>query len=237
VSNAPATPRPTGVAGNWNLTFDDEFNGSSLNASNWSPSWFGTTDPVGGSDESAGYCNTPTVSGGYLNMPLTTTPCSTPADGTMPNSGSIVVSDPNQVSPGFQQAYGFFEARIYVPGNSSGIYDWPAFWTDGQSWPTDGEMDVLEGLSGQACFHFHDPSGGPGNCVSTDMTGWHTFGADWQPGSVTYYYDGQAVGTISTGITSAPMYLILTNTVASGQTATTDNMQVHYVRVWSGTPS
>jgi beta-glucanase (GH16 family) len=69
------------------------------------------------------------------------------------------------------------------------------------------------------------------------MTGWHTFGADWQPGSVTYYYDGQAVGTISTGITSAPMYLILTNTVASGQTATTDNMQVHYVRVWSGTPS
>ena len=49
----------------------------------------------------------------------------------------------------------------------------------------------MEGLSGQACWHFHDPQGGPGGCSTATYTGgWHTFGADWEPGSVTYYYDG-----------------------------------------------
>src|ERR1700682_4716091 len=64
------------------------------------------------------------------------------------------------------------------------ISNCPAVWTDGQSWPTDGELDVMEGLSGQACWHFHDPQGGPGGCSSATYTGgWHTYGADWEPGT------------------------------------------------------
>jgi beta-glucanase (GH16 family) len=94
-------------------------------------------------------------------------------------------------------------------------------------------MDVLEGLGGRACQFFHDPSGEPGDCSSADYTGWHTFAADWQPGSVTYYYDGKAVQTISSGITSSPMFLLLTNTVAGGH-AVPGVMKVDYVRVWSG---
>jgi len=85
-----------------------------------------------------------------------------------------------------------------------------------------------------ACYHFHDPSGGPGGCASSGP-GWHTFGADWQPGSVTYYYDGVAVGTISQGITSAPMYLIIDLTDGpgiGGQTIVPATMQVAYVRAW-----
>jgi beta-glucanase (GH16 family) len=109
-------------------------------------------------------------------------------------------------------------------------------WADGQSpWPTNGEDDVLEGLGGEACFHFHSPSGGPGSCVAGNLSGWHTFASDWQPGSVTYYYDGAQVGRITTGITSSPMYLILSNTVSSamgGPTVAPSDMQVDYVRVW-----
>jgi beta-glucanase (GH16 family) len=63
------------------------------------------------------------------------------------------------------------------------------------------------------------------------MTGWHTFGADWQPGSVRFYDDGVQVDHITTGITSAPMYLILDNTVAGTGTAAT--LKVDYVRVWT----
>ena len=55
----------------------------------------------------------------------------------------------------------------------------------------------MEGLSGVICWHFHDPLGGPGGCDTAITPGWHTFASDWQPGSVTYYYDGQDVGSIT----------------------------------------
>jgi beta-glucanase (GH16 family) len=76
--------------------------------------------------------------------------------------------------------------------------------------------------------------GGPGACASGSYTGWHTFASDWEPGSVTFYYDGVMVGRISTGITSAPMYIILDNTVSSATPWLTRaaDMQVAYVRVW-----
>ena len=94
----------------------------------------------------------------------------------------------------------------------------------------------MEGLSGQACYHFHDPSGGPGACDAATGPGWHTFGVEWQAGSVTYYYDGQAIGTISQGITADPMYLILDltdNPGIGGETVAPATMQVAYVRAWS----
>ena len=94
----------------------------------------------------------------------------------------------------------------------------------------------MEGLSGQACWHFHDARGAPGSCSSATFTGgWHTFGADWEPGSVTYYYDGAAVGTITSGITSSPMYVILnlgTDHSNSGPLQAPATMRVDYVRVW-----
>jgi beta-glucanase (GH16 family) len=122
---------------------------------------------------------------------------------------------------------------MWLPGGTNTIADWPAFWTDGQYWPRDGEQDILEGLDGVACWHFHNASGAPGSCAygKTFTGGWHIFGADWEPGSVTYYYDGKRVGRITSGITGAPMYLILGlapgNPVVAPATA-----RVDYVRVW-----
>ena len=135
----------------------------------------------------------------------------------------------------FAYTYGYLEARVWLSG-SGAISNWPAVWTDGQSWPTDGELDVIEGLSGQACWHFHDPQGGPGDCSSATYTGgWHTFGADWEPGVVTYYYDGHNIGTINTGITSSPMYLILNLAADNGNSGPLQapaTMRIDYVRVW-----
>ena len=43
----------------------------------------------------------------------------------------------------FRFTYGYAEARIWMPAGSA---LWPAWWTDGQNWPSDGEIDVVEGI-------------------------------------------------------------------------------------------
>jgi beta-glucanase (GH16 family) len=156
---------------------------------------------------------------------------------TQPYTGALLSSNPSdgRASGGFQYTYGAFETRVYIPASGAQVANWPAVWTDGQTWPTNGEDDIMEGLSGQTCFHFHSPSGGPGACVAGTGAGWHTFASDWEPGSVTFYYDGVQVGQITTAITSSPMYLVLSNTVSAtmgGPTLAPADMQVDYLRVW-----
>jgi len=219
---ASSAPTPLGVGGTWRLTFDDEFsNDSSLNTAVWTPYWFSNGST---SNDTTMDSSNVSLSGGTLNL-------------TLNGTGGLVSTNPSDGvagHTGYQFTYGFVEARIYLPPSGSAVANWPAFWTVGQNWPTDGELDVMEGLSGQACFHFHDSSGGPGTCASGNFTGWHTYGADWEPGSVTCYYDGQEIGSVTTGITSEPMYLILENSGGSdgGPTVQPSVMKVQYVRVW-----
>jgi beta-glucanase (GH16 family) len=225
-------PAPIGDPGSWHLIFDDEFNGSSLNTSYWSTGWFGSgvTYPI---DSSAPECFDPrrvAVAGGSLILSVAIK--SENCEGrTRPYSAAIVTTNGK-----FSYAYGFAEIRARIAVSAAGVvYDWPAFWTDGQNWPTDGEDDIVEGLGGRLCWTFHSPAGAPSTCESTPVSpGWHTFGADWEPGSVSYYYDGRRVGTITRGITSAPMYVILglgaDPQVGGPSRAAT--FQVKYVRVW-----
>ncbi len=223
-----ASPEPTGVSGTWQLIFDDEFAGTSLDTSKWATGWFGTgiTGGVGGSSEQD--CYDPeqvTVASGELDLSLIakTETCNGASE---PYATGFITSNGL-----FSYTYGFLEARIWLPGTAT-IDNWPAFWADGQDWPQDGEDDVVEGLGGSACYHFHDPSGGPGGCASGTFTGgWHTFGSDWESGSVNFYYDGEMVGSVDSGITSAPMYLILGLGVGSPAVAPS-RMRVDYVRVW-----
>ncbi|GAA2487788.1 hypothetical protein GCM10010276_27860 [Streptomyces longisporus] len=234
-SSAPSTTvaAPLGIPGTWRNVFSDEFDGTNLDGSKWNPNWLGcsgcVTPPVNSSEEAAYSPSQVSVSGGYLHLKAIQQ--STTVNGkTHPYVSGLVESNGKA-----QFTYGAFEARIYTPASGTQIANWPAFWTDGQNWPTDGEMDVMEGLSGSACYHFHSPAGGPGGCAPGSYTGWHTYGAEWKPGAVTYYYDGKQVGQITSGITSAPMYLILNNAVSStygGPTQVPADMMVDYVRVW-----
>jgi hypothetical protein len=236
-----SAPVPVGVPGTWHVVMDDEFNATSLDTSIWQAGWFGSgiTSPANSNEQACYNSNNVTLPGdGTVHLRVTDVPA-TCGGKTEPYTGALLSSNPSdgRASGGFQYTYGVVEARVYLPPAANGeIANWPAVWADGQSpWPTNGEDDVLEGLGGEACFHFHSPSGGPGSCVGGNLSGWHTFASDWQPGSVTYYYDGAQVGRITTGITSSPMYLILSNTVSSamgGPTVAPSDMQVDYVRVW-----
>ncbi|NUK64930.1 family 16 glycosylhydrolase [Streptomyces lunaelactis] len=227
---------PLGIPGTWRPAFADEFNGTTLDSSKWNPNWLGcptcTTKPVNSAELGAYAPSQVSVSGGSLHLKAEKVQTTANDGKTYAYRSGLVESNGKA-----QFTYGAFEARIYTPAASPGVIaNWPAFWTDGQNWPEDGEMDVMEGLGGgKACYHFHSPAGGPGGCAPGDFTGWHTYGAEWKPGSVTYYYDGKQVGQITTGITSSPMYLILNNGVSTehgGPIVTPADMMTDYVRVW-----
>ena len=229
---APAVgpPGPPGDPSSWHSIFDDEFNGSSLDRSTWSTGWFGSgiTPPVN-PEELQCYDPAQVVQGnGELDINLIAKSESCGGQ-TRPYASGLL-----STRGSFTYTYGYVEARVWLPGTSS-LSDWPAIWTDGQNWPADGELDVLEGLGGQACWHFHDPLGAPGGCAFGYLGGWHTFGADWERGSVTYYYDGINVGTITSGITSSPMYVILNlaaDNAYGGPLQAPATMRVDYVRIW-----
>lgn len=112
------------------------------------------------------------------------------------------------------------EAHVWLAGDVE-IANWPAFWADGVGqWPTDGELDVIEGIGGRAQYHFHSPSGGPGGSGALaprpKAIGWHHVAADWVGDAVTFEYDGVKYGQVSAGGTDGPMFLIC-NLAASTQ--------------------
>jgi beta-glucanase (GH16 family) len=248
LSSASTPPRPVTSdsiqpvgqpAGTWTKRiFDSEFNGSSLDGSRWTTGWGGsgiTEDPNGDAQD----CYDPKQVGmgqGHLN--LTVISQTEFCNGTsQPYTSGAVTTD-----GAFSFTYGYMEARLWMPGSGS-VSDWPAFWADGQNWPKTGEIDTVEGLDGAACYHFIDLVGtlpsSNGACASGSFSGgWHTFAADWEPGSVTYYYDGTEMWQDTTGITAKPMYLVLDLAVPDSTIAPDASpvaparMKVDYVRVW-----
>jgi hypothetical protein len=248
-ASASGSIEPLGVVGSWHLIFDDDFAGSSLDPT-WSTGWFGSgiTGGIGGAPEPECYDPSHVVQA-HGELAIRFTKQTESCDGrSHPYTTGIVTTNGN-----FSFTYGYIEFRAWLPTTSDGqVADWPDLWTDGQHWPADGEIDVAEGLGGSACAHWHGPTdngngfgagGGSGCPAGTFTGGWHTFGADWEPGIVTWYYDGTEIGCVASSgsecaganstITGSPMYLILSlgSNPADTITAPT-SLRVAYVRVW-----
>ncbi len=227
------TPMPTGVPGDWTLKFDDEFNGTSLNTAKWSIGWYGSgiTSPVSSLEDD---CYDPAqVSEGGGALSLSLVQKRENCGGQQDYAGGLVTTMDK-----FNFTYGLIEARVWlpgVPGNPGQVANWPGVWTDGKNWPEDGEIDIAEGINGRVCAHFHDaarPGGIGAGCPGGNYAnGWHTFAADWEPGRITYYYDGVDIGSVTSGITSAPMFVIL-DYAAQYPAQAPATMKVAYVRVW-----
>ena len=215
VAASMAGPPP----GNWSLTFDEEFNSAGLNTSMWTPGW--QRNEV---SEISERCVSPQFvsqpGDGYLHLSVQQTlPCGPRG---LQETGAAVESnhgDGVAGHVGYSYSYGYVEWRVYLPGQAntgcpSGgcIGNWPALWTLPESHSS--EIDVMEGLEkGLACYHFLPPFTGNeqhGACLANSYVGWHTFGADWEPSGVTYYYDGTAVGAEqSSGNSPSPEYLVM----------------------------
>jgi beta-glucanase (GH16 family) len=183
------------------------------------------------------------VPGGSMYLNVTTTP-STCNGVTQPYTGALVSTNPydGRDSGGFQYQYGVLEAKVFIPAYDTLAANWPTIETLGQVWPGDGEDDIMEVLYGKVCFNFHSPGylggAGLGTCEADIHPGWHLIAADWEPGVVTYYCDGVEIGQITQGITSAPMYILMVNTVGLFSQGTTraDGLRIPFVRVWQRNP-
>ena len=169
---ACTTPAPTPARGSLN----QQFNGSSLDSSAWQyfPALGCTRD------------RNATVSGGYLHVKTSLNYCG--------------------VRLGTRQTfqYGTVSARMkfdLAQGSHTGI---SLYGTKGR-WPSNGEIDVAEEV-GRFPYKTHlrvwsqlevaskpRRCGTSGNIPTTVNGAWHTYGVDWEPGSITFTLDGRVV--------------------------------------------
>ncbi len=184
----------------WNLVWEDDFNGSSLDASNWS-------DQTGaggwGNNELQYYTNLSTnlsVSGGTLQI-TAQEESYMGSDYTSSRIRSINKSD---------WTYGKMEARIKLP-EGQGI--WPAFWmmpTDSEygGWPASGEVDIMEFLGHQTATSYgtvHYGYVGDHQYMGTSYSlptgifpgSFHDFTIEWEAAAIRWYVDGNLYYTIT----------------------------------------
>ncbi len=113
------TPPVAAPAGGWQCTFDDEFNGTSLDTSKWQPQLSSTSGySTGAAPDLVCYVDNPQTiseSGGTLNLSVVQTPTPQPCGQTQTQYEGGMVSSYEI----FSQRYGFFEARAKLPASDA----------------------------------------------------------------------------------------------------------------------
>ena len=220
---------PNGPTGNFTLVFNDEFIGTSLNSTYWSNSWFdgGRQNGVSTSADNV------SVGGGYLTLRL-----SSSTVGASVNTNPSDHYEGNSAKTGFQFITGVVEARINFPGNGTSLFNWPAFWTTGQSWPADGENDIAEVLGpGQVTVNYHSNSGSHNQGAIPGYWGgkFHTYTLERLTTKSNVYYDGVLVKSYASDDTGNAEYIVINLGAGSGPLATGEASQVvvDYVRAWT----
>ena len=233
----PGAPSPVVVPGTWNLIWQDEFNGTSLDLTKWQPNWFGATNTSVTQyiNSAEGQCFDPAnVSEGNgeldLNLIAKTCPTSAGKSAGMPYTGSMISSRTH-----FTFTYGVVETRMWVNGSDqTRCNNWDSFWLNGLTVAGREEYDIAECLGNSFNFHLNPGSIFGGSNKSTPISnGWHLFTMDWEPTGATVYYDSTLIGTITKSVYTAPMYILYENaTHGTTNVVAPDVMRIDYVRVW-----
>ena len=231
----------------WELVWNDEFDGSSLNTTNWEA--LNRRDSFN-NEKQYYHPNQVSVSGGNLEL----TAINVPLAGKAYQSGLITSND--LFGPGR------FEARIDLP-TSQGM--WPAFWLNANHvpWPQGGEIDIMENRGSEphivsSAYHWQTDPGpccGQHQYVTQEYTateggqpvdfhgGFHTYAAEWDETTVRYYVDGNLYHTVTETpgrpIFETPKNIIVNLAVGGnfggdpdGTTQWPQTMYVDYVRYW-----
>lgn len=216
-------------------------------SSDWSTQYWWQNGDVGDNGELEVYKPSAlSVSNGMLNITASKQSNVSRFNGKTYNYTSGLVTtggDENGHAPGYTFTYGYAEARLKLP-TGQGI--WPAFWmlpashNDGK-----GEIDIMELIGSEpnvlnTHYHVNGQDIGTGQNMGVDLTkGFHTYGVDWEKGSITWYLDGKQVFHTSTNVINEPMYLMLNVAVGgnwpgapNSSTPFPATMQVDYVKVW-----
>ena len=191
---AEITPPP-----GYQLVWNDEFDGRSINTKNW------TYDIGGwgwGNGEAQYYTDRPEnarVEKGMLVI-----------EALQEKYEESYYTSARLKTQGLQNfQYGIIEARLKVP-EGKGL--WPAFWMlgssfDGSNWPDCGEIDIMEYI-GKEPDLIMGTAHGPGYSGALGIGQWnrqtfniaddfHTYAIEWQEGKIDWYFDGELYHTLT----------------------------------------
>jgi beta-glucanase (GH16 family) len=234
--SALAADAPSRAA--WKLSFDDEFDGTTLDLSKWTPA-----DPWGwerNQELQAYVTNAFEVKDGVLRVRAERKAARYAGKERACTLGMMTTYQK------FSQRYGRFEIRCRIP---SGKGLWPAFWMlpEPLGWPP--EIDVLEVLGHEPdkiylTHHFRDSArkhkshGGSwkGPDFSKDF---HTFAVEWTPEHLIWFVDEVERYRSEDSIPTGKMYLLVNLAIggdwpgAPGAATQFPNaLEVDYVRIY-----
>lgn len=245
-SNPPAaTAPPPPAATQWNIVWDDEFNGTAINTNVWTfETGNGGSNPGWGNSEQEYYTsrtNNAYEAGGLLHIV---------AQSESYNGFSFTSARMKTQGLYATPTYGRFVWRARLP---QGTGMWPALWMMGTNfpsvgWPDCGEMDVVENNGGNPTFvqgSLHSPYGNPTDTTSCSVTDFHVYTLDWESNSISWSVDGVPYETQAGGAPfNAPFFFIMNLAVGGTYVGTTSTsqieagtvfpqeMQVDYLRVY-----
>ena len=214
------TPETVRAQGYNKVSFQDEFDGTSLDTSKWGYQ-YGCFDPAQRSQ--AQYTDSPdnvSVHDGHLNLTARYSPMKTKWDGSQVprtckngdttydapfTSGMITTKAKDGKVLYAAPGTGFYaEARVKLPTARS---SWSAFWGTGTKggWPANGEIDIFESKGYDPSFlmsNIHTPrAGNPKKTqqhqgamygdTATSQSEWHTYGLLKTADAIEFYFDGQ----------------------------------------------
>lgn len=228
----------------WNLTFDEEFDGGSLDQTYWNNHiWYEDPHPL------INYI----VEDGVLKI--------------FPEQG--FVNRTLDTDGKFSQKYGFFEARLKL---NRGLGVWPAFWLLSHEDDQRPEIDIMEAYPGggpdsgwgddnlnpinygftlhkaNEDYSYHEV---PYSKQMTDYlpqldlsVEYHVYGVKWLANTIQFYFDGQQIGetyTYDDQYFDKQMYILLDLWFGSASGTPDENItpmginnsyEIDYVRVW-----
>lgn len=231
------------------LTYNDEFEGDSLNKDFWYPNLPHDWGTISLNDEAQGYTeDNVVIEDGLMKLVLEKQEVEGLKNGKNKTFGyaSGCVNTYNKI----YQKYGVWEIRAKLP---SVLGAWPAFWLmpeNGNVYsPVGAEIDVFENLSFwgdeiQFGVHYdgygedHQHYAAPKITVNDLLTEFHVYTLEWHPDYLRFFVDGQLVADYTgRAVPTSEQYVIL-NAAMGGwggdidDAGLIDTMEIDYMRIY-----
>ena len=226
----------------WDLVWNDEFDGTSLNTSDWEA--LNRQDSYNNEKQ---YYLDDQVS--VANGLMTITATNQPIANKQYRSGLIRTWD--------EYTYGRWEVRANLP-TTQGM--WPAIWLlpRYEDWPVGGEIDIMENRGSNpyvvsSAFHYgesvsahqyvwNEYSATEGGVPVNFHDSFHTYAVEWEESVMRFYVDDNLYWVVNSSrvpVPDGPMSLIINLAIGGdfggdpdGSTVWPQTMEVDYVRYW-----
>ncbi|SHL36536.1 family 16 glycosylhydrolase [Fibrobacter sp. UWEL] len=251
---------PPANFGGWDLVFEDNFDGTSLDTSKWNPTY-----NWGHTHNHRAYCDAANVIVADGLLKLKGEAKKHPdAPATAKFSGKEIPVDYTSAAIDtrghFEVKYGYIEGRFKAPKHKG---TWPAFWTLQDGWPP--EIDILEIPASRKQHHYylhytttdwynshgsawdHEASFGGHKDDDVDRSAdFHTYAVEWDQNNLNFYFDDKKFASYNrpTELKQLTAQYIIVNLAIGGWAGddievTADNpayFEADWIRVWQAKP-